>query len=212
MSQKRHDRDGRAKSHGARLAAAPAGVRETHEIVGARIRELRKAKGMTLQQLAGKTELSVGYLSQLEREQAVPSIRALNAISRTLGVNISWFFPDPERGTDPEAAVIVRAARRPALRFESGIRDELLCPTLGGNLEMLLCTFEPGASSGELYAHDGEQAGFVSTGQLELRIEDAVYLLNAGDSFHFDCKRPHGYRNPSNRQTIVVWSVTPPHY
>ncbi|SIT12908.1 transcriptional regulator, XRE family with cupin sensor [Paracoccus saliphilus] len=192
--------------------APSGGVRDTHEIVGARMRELRKAKGMTLQQLAGTTELSVGYLSQLEREQAVPSIRALNTISRSLGVNISWFFLDPERRADPEATIIVRAARRSALRFESGIRDELLCPSLGGNLEMLLCTFEPGASSGELYAHDGEEAGYVSEGQLELRIDDETYLLNAGDSFHFDCKRPHGYGNPSDQRTVVVWSVTPPHY
>lgn len=195
-------------THG-KVAAAP---RETQEIVGARVRDLRKAKGMTLQQLAGRTGLSVGYLSQLERERAVPSIRALSTIARSLGVNISWFFPDPELAADPEASIVVRAARRPALKFESGIRDELLCPTLSGKLEMLLCTFEPGASSGELYAHDGEEAGYVSEGQLELRVDDEVYLLNTGDSFHFDCNRPHGYRNPSDQRTVVIWSVTPPHY
>jgi transcriptional regulator with XRE-family HTH domain len=176
------------------------------------MRDLRKAKRMTLQRLAEETGLSVGYLSQLEREQAVPSIRALSTIARTLGVNISWFFPDPDLAADPEASIIVRAARRHSLKFESGIRDELLSPTLSGKLEMLLCTFEPGASSGELYAHDGEEAGYVSEGQLELRVEDKVYLLNAGDSFHFDCSRPHGYRNPSNQRTVVVWSVTPPYY
>ena len=202
MSQQRDDQSG----------GATTGVRDTKEIVGARMRDLRKAKGMTLQQLSGETGLSVGYLSQLEREQAVPSIRSLNTISRALGVNISWFFPDPDRQASPEGDVIVRASRRSALRFESGIRDELLCPTLGGNLEMLLCTFEPGASSGASYAHDGEEAGYVSEGQLELRIEDETYLLNAGDSFHFDCNRPHGYANPSDQRTVVVWSVTPPHY
>lgn len=191
---------------------ASAGVRDTQEIIGVRMRDLRKAKGMTLQHLADTTGLSVGYLSQLEREQAVPSIRALSTISRALGVNISWFFPDPERDGSPEAAVIVRAAQRPSLRFHSGIRDELLCPSLGGALEMLLCTFEPGASSGELYAHDGEEAGYVSEGQLELRLGEETYLLNTGDSFHFDCTRPHGYANPSDTRTVVVWSVTPPHY
>lgn len=186
--------------------------RETQEIVGGRMRDLRKAKKMTLKQLAQKTDLSVGYLSQLEREQAVPSIRALSAIARALGVNVSWFFPDPFHDTNPEASVIVRAAHRPALKFESGIRDELLCPTLSGKLEMLLCTFEPGASSGDLYSHDGEEAGYINEGRLELRIEDEVYQLNAGDGFHFDCNRPHGYHNPSDQRTVVVWSVTPPHY
>lgn len=87
--------------------------RETQEIVGGRMRDLRKAKKMTLKQLARKTDLSVGYLSQLEREQAVPSIRALSAIARALGVNVSWFFPDLFHDANPEASVIVRAAHDP---------------------------------------------------------------------------------------------------
>lgn len=179
-------------------------------IVGARIRDLRKAKGLTLQALAQATDLSVGHLSQIERERSAPSVRSLNVIARALGVNVSWFFPDPEGAA--EADVVVRAARRPALRFASGIRDELLCPTLGGKLEMLLCTFEPGAHSGDLYAHDGEEAGYVAEGRLELRLEDEVHVLKAGDSFHFECRRPHGYANPGDRRAVVVWCVTPPHY
>jgi quercetin dioxygenase-like cupin family protein len=60
--------------------------------------------------------------------------------------------------------------------------------------------------------HTGEEAGFVSSGQLELRVDDEVFVLNAGDSFHFDCSRPHGYGNPGDVPTTVVWAVTPPHY
>lgn len=190
----------------------PSRSRETQDIVGNQIRGLRKAKGMTLQALASKTDLSVGYLSQLERDIASPSIRALNAIAHALGVNISWFFPNPATDPDDEADVIVRAKGRRALNFSGGVRDELLCPTLSGQLEMLLCTLEPGASSGQPYSHNGEEAGYVSSGQLELHIEEKIYTLNAGDSFHFDCSRPHGYRNIGDVVTVVVWAVTPPHY
>lgn len=194
-------------------ATKVAGPRETQPIIGSRMRELRKAKKMTLQILADETGLSVGYLSQLEREHATPSIRALNVIARVLGVNINWFFPDPEEQQAPEAAFVVRASRRRALKFESGIRDELLSPTLSGQLELLLCTLEPGGSSGdELYSHYGEEAGYVDEGQLELTIESEVFLLHEGDSFHFDSSRPHRYRNPGKSKTIVVWVMTPPHY
>ena len=186
--------------------------RQTQTIVGHQMRGLRKAKRMTLQALAQKTELSVGYLSQLERDLANPSIRALSTISRALGVNISWFFPESDEQKGQEASVIVRAKNRRSLSFSSGIRDELLCPSLSGQLEMLLCTLEPGSSSGALYIHTGEEAGFVSSGQLELRIDDDVFLLTAGDSFHFDCTRPHGYGNPGGVTTTVIWAVTPPHY
>ncbi len=189
------------------------GQRETATIVGARIRELRKARAMTLQGLSAASDLSVGYLSQLEREQAVPSVHALNTLAKALGVAIHWFFPDPEEEADPESDIVVRAERRRALRFESGIRDELLCPSLSGQLEMLLCTLAPGASSGTtLYAHKGEEAGYVAAGTLEVTIEERVFLLKKGDSFHFQSSRPHRYRNPGETETVVVWSMTPPHY
>lgn len=190
-----------------------SGMRVTQPIIGARVRELRKARSMTLQDLAEETGLSAGYLSQLERDRATPSIRALKVISQSLGVTIGWFFPDPETDGKPEAAFIVRADRRRALRFASGIRDELLCPSLAGRLELLLCSFEPAASSGdELYSHDGEEAGYVAEGQLELTIGRETFLLNKGDSFHFESTRPHRYRNPGPSETLVVWAMTPPHY
>lgn len=67
--------------------------RQTTPIIGTRMRELRKARGLTLKQLAAATGLSIGYLSQLERQAADPSVRALNVISTALGVGINWFFP-----------------------------------------------------------------------------------------------------------------------
>ncbi|MCZ4353674.1 XRE family transcriptional regulator [Roseovarius aestuarii] len=185
--------------------------RTTHPIIGSRVRDLRKAKAMTLQNVADGTSLSVGYLSQLEREQAMPSIRALNVISQFLGVNINWFFPEEEESA--ESDVIVRASKRRALRTDAGIRDELLSPSLSGDLELLHCTLDPGADSGpELFSHRGEEAGFIAEGQLELTIDGEVYLLGKGDSFHFDSQKEHRYHNPGSEKTIVIWALTPPYY
>lgn len=188
-------------------------ARETQAIIGQRMRELRKAKGLTLKQLAASTDLSIGYLSQLERQDADPSIRALNVIGKALGVGINWFFPDPDAAENPETGYVVRADRRRALRFASGLRDELLSPSLAGQLEMVLTTFEPGASSGEeLYSHKGEEAGFVVEGQLEVTLDDQVFLLGPGDTIQFPSERPHRYRNPGPGPTRLIWAVTPPHY
>ena len=187
--------------------------RATQEIIGPRMRELRKAKGLTLKQLAERTNLSVGYLSQLERQDADPSVRSLNVIGTALGVGINWFFPNPEEEADPESDIVVRGSRRRALRFESGVRDELLCPSLSGQLEMILTTFAPGASSGDaLYSHKGEEGGYVVEGTLELTVEDKVMVLKPGDSFRFISTRPHRYHNPGDTNTVLVWAVTPPHY
>ncbi|EBA18760.1 DNA-binding protein, putative [Roseobacter sp. SK209-2-6] len=187
--------------------------RETQPIIGARMRELRKAKHLTLKQLAAETGLSIGYLSQLERQDADPSIRALNVIGKALGVGINWFFPGPEDQEGPEAGLVVRAGQRRSLRFASGLRDELLSPSLSGQLEMVLTTFEPGAGSGaELYSHKGEEAGYIAEGQLEVTVDDITVLLQAGDTIQFSSERPHRYHNPGPKRTVLVWAVTPPHY
>lgn len=187
--------------------------RATQTIIGMRMRELRKAKGLTLKQLAGLTDLSVGYLSQLERQDADPSVRALNMIGKALGVGINWFFPDPEEEANPESGIVVRGTRRRALRFESGVKDELLSPSLSGQLEMILTTFAPGASSGDtLYSHKGEEGGYLTEGLLELTVEDQVMVLEPGDSFRFASTKPHRYYNIGETDAVLVWAVTPPHY
>lgn len=182
-------------------------------VLGRRIRDLRKAKRLTLQQLSQRASLSAGYLSLIERDLATPSIKALHDIAEVLGVNIGWFFPDKVESDMREAAVVVRQANRRALKFGSGIRDELLCPDLSGRLELLACHFAPGSSSGdEAYSHDGEEAGVVVEGQLDLWIDGEVFRLKRGDSFHFESRRPHRYRNPGSTDTLVIWAITPPSY
>ena len=77
--------------------------------LGAAVKELRKARALTLKDLAAGSGLSIGYLSQIERDLATPSIKALHDIARVLGVTISWFFPETDHGTESERRYIVRA-------------------------------------------------------------------------------------------------------
>jgi quercetin dioxygenase-like cupin family protein len=73
--------------------------------------------------------------------------------------------------------------------------------------------FPPGSASGtQPYTHRGEEGGLVLEGMLELWIENEKFLLNAGDSFSFPSTKPHRYRNPSKRETVVLWVITPPTY
>jgi transcriptional regulator with XRE-family HTH domain len=198
-----------AESPGPGLAAAESpAIRH----LGREIRGLRKARGLTLAAVAQASGLSVGYLSLLERNRSTPSINALLAISRALGVTISWFF---EAGEVPETErdLVVRRTRRRRLDFAPGISDELLSPSLAGALELLSSRFRPGAASGEVpYTHEGEEAGIVLRGQLELWVDGKVFLLEAGDSFGFSSSLPHRYRNPGSEEAEVIWAITPPSY
>jgi transcriptional regulator with XRE-family HTH domain len=188
--------------------------RETTEpFVGLQIRQLRKQRGLTLAKLAEAAGVSVPFISLVERNMAQPSVKTLHAISRALGVTISWFFNGPSE--EPAAATnpIVRGQSRRRLRYDSGITDELLSPSLAGQLELLRSTFAPGATSGEQpYTHAGEEAGVVLKGQLELTIDGETFLLKAGDSFGFQSSLPHRYRNVGEESVEVIWAITPPSY
>lgn len=181
--------------------------------VGHHIRDLRKQRALTLAQLAKLAGVSVAFVSLVERNKAQPSVKTLHAISRALGVTISWFFlgktDAPARAISP----ILRQDDRRQLRFESGITDELLSPSLAGQLELLRSTFAPGASSGDQsYTHAGEEAGIVLSGELELTIDGETFLLKAGDSFGFQSHLPHCYRNLTSEAAQVIWAITPPSY
>jgi transcriptional regulator with XRE-family HTH domain len=203
----------RARFSGRRNAVESTAPDPNAVFMGQSVRELRVAKEMTLQELSIGTNLSVGYLSQVERGLSVPSVSALRMIANTLDVTVSWFFRTSEKDAESEGAYIVRAQERRKLRFESGITDELLSPNLAGALELLVSRFPPGSASGtQPYTHRGEEGGLVIEGMLELWIENEKFLLNAGDSFSFPSTKPHRYRNPSKSEAVVLWVITPPTY
>lgn len=167
---------------------------------------------MTLKDVAAVTGLSMGHLSQLERDLVSPSVKTLHDISRALGVNISWFFETDSAGKRLDHYV-VRAGARQHISFAGGVDDYRLDSAAVRDIGLLYSTFEPGASSGEAdYTHEGEEAGLVLAGALELWVDGEAALLGAGDSFSFPSSRPHRYRNPGNEPAVVIWAMSPRSY
>jgi transcriptional regulator with XRE-family HTH domain len=194
------------------LAARRNDTDEAEDEIGAQIRELRKIKGFTLQQVAAQAGVSVGYLSQIERNQSRLPIGVLKKICDVLGVHMNWFFQPTAAAPPEEREFIVRAGGRRRLSFTgAGIVEELLSPNLSGPLELLLSTLAPGADS-EDYSHDGAEAGFVLSGTLDLWIGGRQFRLEAGDSFSFRSTEIHRCANPGEVPTQIVWVITPPHY
>jgi len=179
--------------------------------IGAQIRELRKVRGFTLQAVADQAGISVGYLSQIERNQSNLPLSVLNRISDVLGVQINWFFQSSANCPPEERDVVVRKANRQRLTLTGqGIVEELLSPNLKGPLELVLTTIEPHADSGD-YSHNGAEAGVVISGVLDLWVAGKSYRLEEGDSFSFSSTDVHRSANPGNVPTKIVWVMTPPH-
>jgi len=179
-------------------------------VLGERIRGLRKRRRMTLGALAAASDLSVGYISQIERNLASPSVPALVRLAQSLGVTVQWFFSGPAAAPAEERDYVVRAGNRLKLHYEQGLTDELLTPKLSSQVEMILCRIPPGGASTQSYSHDGDEVGFVLEGALEIWIGPRHFLLHKGDCCSFSSREPHRYANPGAVDTVVIWAISPP--
>lgn len=197
---------------------ATASIRDTlptahrdPSVTGHDIRALRKARGMTLAELALRLGRSVGWLSQVERGLSVPSITDIRSFAEMFGVSISFFFGH-EAASEAEQGVIVRSGRRRALgTSESGLVEELLSPDLGGVFETLRSVFAAGASMEKPVLRETEEAGYLVSGLFEIEIDGTWHSLEPGDSFRFKAK-PFRWRNPGAENAVVVWVIAPPVY
>ena len=175
------------------------------------IRALRKARGLTLSEIALKLGRSVGWVSQVERGLSMPSLSDLRAFAELFGVPLSLFFSH-DVPVEQERGVIVRAGSRRSLgTSESGLVEELLSPDLGGSFEMLRSVFAPGAELGTEARRPTEEAGYVASGIFEIEIAGVWHRLGEGDSFRFEGK-PFRWRNPGTEPAVVIWVVSPPVY
>ena len=187
------------------------------ERLGGELRALRKAHGLTLKALAEKSGKSVSFISKIERGRARPSITALQDIAEALDVPIGWFFQSDGPVPADERPYIVRANRRRRLSYFGmastdymGREDFLLSAGLDGRLALGVSHYEPGGTAGDdHYTHQGEEAGLVIEGEIELMLDGKPFLLKPGDSFSFPASLPHTYRNPGERTAVLVWANTP---
>ena len=185
---------------------------------GAEVRQLRRARGMTLKDLSRESGVSLSHLSAIERGNSNPSMDVLHAIADALCVSTDWFFARRPGKGPMERAYIVRAPNRRNLNslyqqtaLEIGYTDNLLSSSIGGRFYMGIAHYAPGAERPDepLLVHDGEEHGLLIEGELEMQLGDEVITLHAGDSYSFDARIPHHGRNRTNKPAVLVWAVSP---
>lgn len=206
MTNAVHEQKGNAHRHGS------ADIDD--EELGRRLRGLRAGRGLSLKEVADQAGLSIGLLSQIERGLSSPSIRALRSLCQALDVPMSVLFEAADDVPPLEAKRIVRAGRRRRLDFGSrGMIKELLTPPSSELLQVMEVHLESGAGSGDVpYTHEGEEAGVVTEGRVEIEIDGVAYVLDEGDAFQFTSTLPHRFRNIGTSPARILWIVSPPFY
>ena len=187
----------------------------TMAALGAQLRTLRKTRDLTLEQLAARSGVSAGLLSQMERGQGNPSFNTLVQVAHALSVPVASLFRAEATGSP-----VVRRAERRRIDIHAGDGSgvgaeptvtELLTPSLAGALEVLLIEVPPGYSTESTpFSHEGEEFGLILEGRHEVHLGDAAYTLEPGDSITYSSRLPHWYRNPGDEPVRSIWVITPP--
>jgi transcriptional regulator with XRE-family HTH domain len=175
-----------------------------HPKVGALIRARRRQLHLTLQALGDVAEVSVGYLSQVERDHATPSLGTLAQIARALGVGIDYFIGSP---SSEEALTRAGERRRFSLDGSSIIYERLGVDFPGNVLSSFIMTVPPGYRS-ETVSHEGEEILYVLDGAITQRLDDDEMIMSAGDSLHFRGNRPHSWSNHTDKPAKLLWTGT----
>lgn len=183
-----------------------AGQRPKARAAGPRLRRLRLQRKASLSQVARATDVSVGFLSAVERSQMTASVATLRRLARFYHVNILSLFNPSD--VNPGR---VKPADRKVLEAGPGVRMELLSWGNAAMMEPHLFRIAPSAGSGESYAHDGEEFLYILRGTLEIVLEGGEkHRLEDGDSFYFESSNEHHWKNPGKKETLVLWINTPP--
>lgn len=173
--------------------------------IGNKIRQLRIANGLTLEELASRSELTKGFLSQLERDLTSPSISTLEDILEALGTNLSEFF-----STKQEEQVVF-STNDFFVDEEDDYTIEWIVPNAQKNeMEPILLTLNPKKKSRLIKAHEGQEFGYVLKGSIELVAGKTRYTIHEKETFYFSKKSSHYLYNPTSTNATILWVSTPP--
>jgi transcriptional regulator with XRE-family HTH domain len=179
---------------------------KTDKRVGERIRATRRSQGLTLQQVAAQSGLSVGFLSQIERNLTGITLSSLVNVAKALQVPLRDLVSQPE-----QTALVSHQGQRKIYSIEdSSPRYERLSTVFPGSCMHAVKILVPVGYRSEFVAHAGEELLYMLSGRLEYTVRQQMYLLEAGDSLHFDGSHLHRFSNIGDGIAEVLWAGTLP--
>ncbi len=174
------------------------------ELIGTKLRTARTARGLTLQAVADSAELTASFISLIERGKAQASVPALLRVCSALQIEIATLFDHP-------TGAIVEAGHGATLNMGgAGLKEYILTPASEQRFVVMQSIIEPGGGSGGAYSLAAETIFvFMVQGSLELTIDGQVRTLSRGDSTTFPATAQHEWWNRTQRETEVLWTISP---
>jgi transcriptional regulator with XRE-family HTH domain len=176
--------------------------------LGARLRKLRRERGLSLGEVAKATNISMSFLSHVENGKSDITFMRLERLMALYGASLADIA-----APHPANERIVRASEQERLALvEEHVAIYLLAPDTKRSMMPILCVYEPGGGSVEPFRTESEEFIHILHGAVEIAFEDGETLrLGAGDSIYLiEPHRARTYRNASRGKTISVSVLSPP--
>lgn len=174
-------------------------------LIGQRIRDVRKGRGMTLQSLADASGLSPSMLSLVERGLASPSIGSLIVLSDALGLTMSEMLETES----PFGEMVVRGGDVSPVRTASDVMRKVMMEDRPNGLSIAVNEYAPQtASNDSALTHEGYEYGLLIDGSLTVEVDGKAYIVNEGDLVSYSSRRPHRIYNHDTRVARTVWINT----
>ncbi|WP_087108959.1 HTH-type transcriptional regulator PuuR [Parendozoicomonas haliclonae] len=176
--------------------------------VGDKVSRLRKAHNLTQRDLAERAGITHSAVSSIENNKVSPSISSLHKIVNVFSLSLSEFFCEEEVFTEP--GVVITPDRLIEIGNDK-VSMKLVCDGRSNRqLGFLIEEYQPGAGTGvKTIEHEGEEAGIVLEGELELTVGDKTYHIKAGESFLYDTSIAHSFRNPGKTVCKIISAHAP---
>ncbi len=177
--------------------------------IGDKIRRLRIQNSLTQEELADRSELTKGFISQVERDLTSPSIATLVDILEGLGTNLQEFFNE----SVDEKIVFTKDDAFETENEELKYVLKWIVPNAQKNkMEPILIELEPGGRSKEDTPHEGEEFGYVINGSIFVYIGREKYKVRKGESFYYKANANHYISNEGKTKASIIWVSTPPSF
>ena len=177
--------------------------------IGSRLRAVREASGLSQRELARRSGVTNGAISLIENNQASPSVASLKKVLDGIPMSLTAFF---DHGTVGDSKVFY-AADELITVTEGALDFRRVGGAPGGALQMMVERYAPGADTGRvMYRHEGEEAGVVVSGQIEITVGEARRVLGPWEAYAFSSRIPHRFRNIHEVECVVISACTPPSF
>lgn len=177
--------------------------------VGARLRSVREARGLSQRELARRAGVTNGTISLIEQNKNSPSVASLKKVLDGLPMTLAEFFALEQ---PPQDQVFFRAEELIELT-KGAVSFRQVGPRDGNHkLQVLHERYAPGADTGKsMLRHEGEEGGVILRGHIELTVGERRQTLGPGDAYYFPSTLPHRFRNPGPDACEIISACTPPY-